>query len=92
MKMLAVNHDVEDYDKWKAAFDSFPPSLGGAKFHRINRNVDNPNNLTIVMGFATVEEAKAFMNNPELKEKMEEAGVASPPRFELFEEVEVVEY
>ena len=92
MHVMAVNHDVEDYDRWKAVFDVFPPSKGGAKFHRVNRNVDNPNNITVVAGFESLGDAISFRDNPDLKDAMGRAGVTSAPRIELYEEVEFVEY
>lgn len=92
MIVTAINHNVEDYDKWKAVFDEFPPSKGGALFHRINRNVDNPNNITVVAGFESLEAATAFRDNPDLKDAMGRAGVAGVPRIELFNEVESVQY
>lgn len=92
MYVMAVNHDVEDYDRWKIAFDEFPPAKGGAKFHRVNRAVDNPNNITVIAGFETAEAALDFGDNPGLKDAMERGGVTSAPRVELFEEVESVQY
>jgi hypothetical protein len=92
MFVMAVNHNVEDYDRFKAVFDEFPPSAGGAVFHRINRGVDDPNNITIVSGFASADTAIAFRDNPGLKEAMGRAGVVGHPRFELYEEVESVQY
>jgi hypothetical protein len=92
MYVLAVNHEVTDYGTWKNAFDQFPPSKGGARFHRINRDVENRNNVTIVAGFDTQEAAQQFRDNPDLKEAMGSAGVTSAPRFELYEEVESVQY
>ncbi len=92
MKVLAINHDVEDYDRWKSVFDEFPPSAGGALFHRINRRVDDPNNITVVAGFETLDAANAFAENPDLKDAMGRAGVTGPPRIEIFEEVESVQY
>jgi hypothetical protein len=26
MYVLAINHQIEDYDRWKAVFDEYPPS------------------------------------------------------------------
>jgi hypothetical protein len=92
MYIMAVNHVVEDYDRWKAVFDEFPPSKGRAKFHRINRNVDDLNNITVVAGFETLDAALGFRENPDLKDAMGRAGVTSAPRFEIFEEVENVQY
>ena len=92
MIVLMVNHEVEDYDKWKAVFDEFPPSWRGGVFHRINRNVDNPNSIRVVSGFESVEAATAFRDSPELKAAMGRAGVTSAPRIEMFNEVESVQY
>jgi len=92
MKILVVNHDVADYERWKAVFDEFRPAKGGAKFHRVNRNVENPNNIAIVAGFDTLEAATAFRDNPDLEAAMQRAGVTSAPRIEIYDEVEAVEY
>ncbi len=92
MKVLAINHEVADYDTWKAVFDQYPPAKGGALFHRINRGVDDPNNITVVAGFESTEAAKAFASDPTVKAEMGRAGVKSAPRIEIFEEVESVQY
>src|SRR5665811_203542 len=54
-------------------------------FHRINRSVDDPNNITVVAGFPSRDAAKAFATNADLKEAMGRAGVAGAPRVEIFE-------
>lgn len=91
MVLMAIKHRVRDYDDWKAVFDSFPPTDGGALFHRVNRAADDDNTVLVVAGFETPEDARAFQNNPDLKAKMESAGVLEAPRFEIYREVEVVE-
>jgi len=92
MFVLAVNHDVEDYDRWKLVFDEHQPARGGAAFHRVNRNVDSANNVTVVAGFPTEDSARDFVDDPALREAMQRAGVIGAPRIELYEEVEAVEY
>ncbi|HKI86883.1 MAG TPA: cyclase [Thermoanaerobaculia bacterium] len=92
MKILIVNHSVEDYDKWKAVFDEFPPSEGGAVFHRINRNVEDDNNVTIIAGFKSLDDARAFIDNPGLADAMKRGGVVGAPRIEIHEEVEAEIY
>lgn len=91
MVLMAIKHRVQSYEDWKAVFDGFPPRTGGALFHRVNRAVDDGNTVLVVAGFESAEDARAFQNNPELKSKMEAAGVLEAPRFELYEEVEAVE-
>lgn len=92
MYLLAANHDIEDYARWKAVYDALDQGALGARFGRVNRNVENANNLTIIHGFDSIDQARSFSHSPVLKEAMAEAGVSSAPRFELFEELEVVEY
>jgi hypothetical protein len=92
MKILTVSHDVADYDRWKAVFDEFPPAKAGALFHRVQRSLDNPNNVTVEAGFETMDAATAFRDSPELKQVMQRAGVTGALRATLFEEVEAVEY
>ncbi len=91
MYVLAINHTVEDYDRWKAVYDSMPPTTaGGAKFARINRSVDDPNMITVVSGFDSLDTLNGFLSNPELKAAMQRAGVVGEPRIEVYEEVEVI--
>ena len=86
----AIRHSVTDYAKWKTVYDTFTPTSVGAKFARVDRSVDDPNMVTVVAGFDTLELAKAFVNNPTLKTKMTEAGVVGSPRIEINEEVESI--
>ena len=90
MITTAVRHSVTDYGKWKAVYDTFRPTSEGAKFARVNRSVEDPNMVTVVAGFDTIELAKAFLDNPKLKATMTEAGVVGSPRIEINEEVESI--
>jgi hypothetical protein len=90
MITTAIRHSVTDYGKWKTVYDTFRPTSEGAKFARVNRSVEDPNMVTVVAGFDTLELAKAFINNPDLKVKMTEAGVVGSPRIEINEEVESI--
>jgi heme-degrading monooxygenase HmoA len=88
MYIMVVNHDVEDYERWKAGFDQYPPSRGGARFWHVNRRVDDPDNVTIICGWDTLDAAVAFRDKPELRDAMGSAGVIGEPRFEISEEVD----
>ncbi len=90
MYVLAINHPVADYDKWKVVYDGFTPTSRGAKFARINRGVDDPNLVTTVCGFDSLDTLNGFVSDPELKATMQEAGVSGEPRIEIYEEVEVI--
>ena len=90
MYVLAINHAVSDYDKWKSVYDTMPPTARGAAFARVNRGVDDASLLTVVAGFESLDVLRAFVGDPELKSKMQEAGVSGEPRIEIYEEVEVI--
>ncbi|MDH3731514.1 MAG: cyclase [Acidimicrobiia bacterium] len=90
MYVLAINHAVADYDKWKAGYDAMPPTTMGAKFSRVNRSVDDPNLVTVVSGYESLETLQSFMGDPKLKEAMQAAGVLGEPRIEIYEEVEAL--
>ena len=86
----AIRHSVTDYGKWKSVYDTFLPTTAGAKYARVNRSVEDPNTVTVVAGFDTLELAKSFLANPTLKAKMTESGVVGSPRIEINEEVESI--
>jgi hypothetical protein len=44
----------------------------------------------VVAGFASLDTLRAFIDDPELKDKMQEAGVVGKPRVEIYEEIEVL--
>ena len=92
MVIVAIQHPVADYDAWKAVYDANNPGTMGAVFARVNRMVGEPNTITVVAGFKTLEDAEAMMANPELETAMREAGVTAAPRVEMYEELEAVQY
>ena len=60
MALMLTRIGVDDYDTWKATFDTDPAGARrGAKGHRIVRGVEDPNEVFIQVEFASVEDAKA---------------------------------
>ena len=49
-----------------------------------------PCGSVVIFEAKSLEAAQAFLSDPGLKVKMEEAGVTSEPRIEIYEEVEVI--
>jgi uncharacterized protein YbjT (DUF2867 family) len=90
MIVMAIKHKVRDFGSWKSVYDSFPPTAAGALFARVNRATEDANDVLVVTGWNTVKDAQAFRSNPELGAKMATAGVVGSPRFELYEQVEVL--
>jgi len=82
MVYIQVQHKVEDYDRWKAAFDANAPAReagGGTGTNYILRNVDNPNELVVILEWGDLDRARQFAQSPELREAMQNAGVTGPP-------------
>jgi hypothetical protein len=51
---------VEDYDVWKQMFDSDPFDIRkSAKGHRLLRSVEDPNEVSVSVEFASADEAYA---------------------------------
>lgn len=92
MIVVAIQHSVADYAAWKSVYDENNPGTMGASFARVNRMVDDPDTIVVVAGFQSVDAAKSFVDNPDLKDAMDRAGVTSPPRIEMYEEVEANQY
>lgn len=60
MTYIVTRIDVGDYDAWKPMFDSDPPGARqSAKGHRVLRGVENPNEVFVVVEFASPEDAAA---------------------------------
>ena len=92
--ILSVKHTVADFDAWKLAFDEHAANRKehGATGHRLVRNVDDPNALTVLVMFPDRGDAEGFLADASLREKMPSAGVTSEPTIEFLEVTEEVPY
>jgi hypothetical protein len=60
MAFIVTRINVGDYDTWKPMFDKDEPGARrAAKGHRVFRGVENPNEVFVVVEFASVEDANA---------------------------------
>jgi quinol monooxygenase YgiN len=88
MTYIYVRHSVEDYARWREGFDNHAPArqAGGATDEvYVMRNVDDPNEITIILGWSDLEKARAFTQSASLKEAMQNAGVTGPPEIRFLE-------
>ena len=76
-----ATHPVRDFDAWKAIFDEFEPirKETGERSAVVLRHADDPNMVTIINTWDSIEAPQAFLNREELKAGMAEAGVTAPP-------------
>lgn len=74
-----VLHRVADYDAWRAVYDS--PEVkevqraGGVTADAVFQSADDPSLVVVQHDFDTLETARAFFENEELRAALEQAGV-----------------
>ncbi len=88
MIYLNVRQTVADYDKWRLGFDANEANrlaAGATGVHHIYRDVDNPDTVSIMMEWDSVDNARRFMNDPRLEEVSRKAGVTGTPERHLLE-------
>jgi hypothetical protein len=81
MAYMLIRHKVQDFGKWKPAYDFHQPARVGAglKDLRLWHNADDPNDIFLLFEATDLAKAKAFAAAPDLKEKMKSAGVIGQP-------------
>ncbi len=90
MPYALVRHKVEDYERWKPVFDedSENRKAAGSKGYRLFRNSDDPNETFILFEVEDIEKYRQFGQSEELRQKMQQAGIADKPDFYFLDEVE----
>ena len=82
MVYINLRLNVADYEKWRLGFDdneSSRRSAGSTGLNQFYRDVENPNNVTLVLEWEEASKAQAFLNDPHTKASMDEAGVTGRP-------------
>ena len=87
MAHLLIKHKVKDYPQWKKVFDGFIGTrrAGGEKSYEIFHPEDDPKNLLAIFEWDSLANAKKFVDSPELKEAMSNAGVEEQPEVYFLE-------
>ena len=81
MVAILMQHKVEDFAKWKNVFDS---ALGmrtssGELSAEVFRDQSDPNSITILNKWDSIENAQKFVQSPDLHAAMTHAGVVGMP-------------
>jgi hypothetical protein len=81
MVHVLIRHKVQDFDKWKPAYDAHQQARAAAGLQDLHlwHNIDEPNEIVLLFEVADVEKAKAFARSSDLKERMRDAGVMGAP-------------
>ncbi len=76
-----ATHPVRDFEAWKAIFDQFEPirKEAGERSAVVLRHADDPNMVTIINTWDSIEAPQVSLYREELKAGMAEAGVTAPP-------------
>ncbi len=87
MTYVLARHTVKDPDHWKRVFDSGVEMrrAGGELSDRLFHVKGSRDDLVLLFEFESEERAKRFFESPELKAKMEEAGVRGKPNLTFLE-------
>lgn len=88
---IAINHTVEDWAKWKEAFDNHDSlrKMNGFMEPSLFVSVDNPNDVHVFIPSKDHESARAFSSSEDLKSAMQEAGVTGEPKMGFLDIVEM---
>lgn len=91
MTTVAVRHTVTDFEAWKAFYDEHGAirKEHGTTGDSVLRDAQDPNQVLVLTYWPSGVEAKAFLDDPSLKEAMGRAGVVGAPRIEVYEEAGV---
>lgn len=83
--ILQITHEVKDFKQWKIAFDSQEGvrESAGIEVKGVFVSADNANLVTVLTKAPSIEVARAFTSNPDLKEVMQAAGVISAPEIKI---------
>ena len=81
MPHLLVRHKVSDFSKWKSAYDNHSPARkeAGLKEEHLLRNLDDPNEVTLLFEVKDLKRAKEFGASANLRQAMQDAGVVDKP-------------
>ena len=83
--LTIVRHTVTEFDKWHAVYDEVQPLRDkyGVNGADVLQDPSDPNDVTVLHWFPSVDKAQGFVSDPELKDAMSRAGVTAPPRIEI---------
>jgi hypothetical protein len=88
MTYLYLRQTIVEYARWKEGFDTHLAArqAGGASDHAlVLRNVDNPNEITVLLGWHDVATARTFSQSVSLQAAMKQMGVVGLPEVRFLE-------
>ena len=92
MSYVMISHKVANYAKWKRVVKSHAKwrKASGEKCFYACRNRKQPNDVMVWCEWDSAARMKKFMNSPELRQAMENAGVIGQPEVSYFDRMDVL--
>jgi len=80
---MTIHHQVADYAKWRVAYDADQSNrkAAGLTNCRVQRSMDDANDVLISCDMADLTKAKSFTSSKALADTMSKAGVIGKPQF-----------
>ena len=90
MVYILVRHKVQDFEKWKLAFDRHGSTreASGSKGGFLFRNAQDPSEVIVLLEWEELEQARQFAQSQDLRQAMEQAGVVDQPDVFFLEEAD----
>ena len=87
---LHVGFKVKNYERFKEGYDANieQRKAAGEISFQVFRNVDDPNTVTVLSVQESAEQVQAFMDSPDLKARMEAAGITEMGQMLIMEEMD----
>jgi quinol monooxygenase YgiN len=88
MASMLIQHTVKDFAEWKKVFDANKDlrTSSGELSAQVYRDASDPNSITTINKWNSMENAQKFAHSPELKAAMEKAGVVGQPSVSFMNE------
>ena len=85
-----VGFKVKDYEQWKEGYDASVEQrkAAGEVSFQVFRNVDDSNTVTVLSVQKSAERVQAFLDSPDLKARMEAAGITEMGQMLIMEEMD----
>jgi len=78
MVYINMRYTVADYEQWRSVFDAndaLRRAAGCSGINQVYRDADDPKTVTLVMEWDNADNARKFLDDPALRERMKAAGV-----------------
>ncbi len=94
MYILRIEHQTQDFDGWKKAFDDDPAGRqkSGVRRYKISRAVDNDSFVMIDLEFDTQDQAQAMASKLRDVWSNVEGKIMMNPRTRIVQSIEAMEY